>query len=93
MTGSPTTSQLGALKWLRERGGDGVFDRNQVLVARGERAGVMRSTWSKLEAHGLVERYLQNRRLRVTELGEAADLRNIHAAAPADAGPWSDGWQ
>lgn len=35
---SATTACLSALKWLRNRNGDGVFDRNQVLNAAGERA-------------------------------------------------------
>lgn len=33
-----TDSQKKALDWLAERGGDGVFDRNGVLLARGESA-------------------------------------------------------
>jgi len=74
---SATVAQLSALKWLRNRNGDGVFDRNQVLLAAGERAPVMRATWSRLEALGFVERYLNNRRLRVTAQGAAVDVRNI----------------
>lgn len=74
---SATTACLSALKWLRNRNGDGVFDRNQVLNAAGERAPVMRSTWNKLEAEGLVEKYLNNRRLRVTEKGVAIDLSRV----------------
>lgn len=74
---SPTDAQLAALKWLRNRNGDGVFDRNQVLVASGERAPVMRSTWSRLEGFGLIERYLNNRRARLTEAGRAVDLSRV----------------
>lgn len=74
---APTSSQLSALKWLRNRNGDGVFDKHQVLTAGGECAPVMRSTWSKLERVGLVERYLNNRRLRVTDLGRAADVSKV----------------
>lgn len=74
---SATTACLSALKWLRNRNGDGVFDRNQVLIAAGERAPVMRSTWNKLEAECLVEKYLNNRRLRVTEKGAAIDLSRV----------------
>ena len=74
---SPSAAQLSALKWLRNRNGDGVFDRNQVLNAGGERAPVMRSTWSKLESLGLVERYMNNRRLRVTEAGLLIDTTNV----------------
>lgn len=79
-----TDAQKSALLWLRNRNGDGVFDRNQVLNAAGERAPYFRSTWSKLEALGLVERYLAGRRLRVTASGKAVDLRGISENAPAD---------
>lgn len=72
-----TPSMLSALLWLKNRNGDGVFDRNQVLTAAGERAPIMRSTWSKLEAAGLVERYLNNRRLRITDAGKLVDLRGV----------------
>lgn len=78
---SATDSQLAALKWLRNRTGDGVFDRHQVLTAAGERAPVMRSTWTKLERLGLVERYLNNRRLRVTDIGRAADVSKVRESA------------
>jgi hypothetical protein len=52
-----TKSQQFALRWLREHGGDGVFDRNGVLLAMGERAPIMRTTWNVLGAAGLVEFY------------------------------------
>jgi hypothetical protein len=52
-----TKSQQAALKWLRERNGDGVFDRNGILLAAGETAPFMRSTWNALRDHGLVEFY------------------------------------
>ncbi len=79
MTASP--AMLSALKWLRSRNGDGVFDRNQVLVAGGERAPVMRSTWSKLAKLGLVELYLNRRRVRVTVDGLSVDMSKIQEAA------------
>lgn len=72
---------LSALKWLRKRNGDGVFDKNQVLLAAGERAPVMRSTWNKLEAAGLVEHYLDRRRIRVTAAGLRVDLSNVGESA------------
>lgn len=73
-----TGSQLSALKWLRNRNGDGVFERNsQVLVAAGERAPVMRSTWNRLAGLGLVEFYLARRRLRVTEAGLLVDVSTV----------------
>lgn len=72
-----TDAQKSALKWLANRTGDGVFDRHQVLTAAGERAPVMRSTWTRLERAGLVERYLSNRRLRITDEGRALDLSRV----------------
>lgn len=74
---SATPAQLSALKWLVNRNGDGVFaGPGQVLLAAGERAGVMRGTWSKLEQLGFVERY-NRRRLRVTDAGKAVDLTRV----------------
>ncbi len=79
-----TPSMLSALLWLKNRNGDGVFDRNQVLTAAGERAPIMRSTWSKLEAAGLVERYLNNRRLSITDAGKLVDLRGVRESEASD---------
>lgn len=72
-----TRHQRAALLWLRNRNGDGMFDRNGVLLAGGERAPVMRSTWNSLAGAGLVELYLDRRRVRVTEAGQALDLRGV----------------
>lgn len=83
-----TSSQKSALLWLRNRNGDGVFDRNGVFVAGGERAPYMRSTWNKLEADGAVEFYLNRRRLRVTDAGKAVDLRQVRENEPCD--DWSE---
>lgn len=52
-----TASQRDALKWLRDHNGDGCFDRNGVLLAGGESAPFMRSTWNGLRDLGLVEFY------------------------------------
>lgn len=72
-----TGAMKAALKWLRARNGDGVFEtNNSVLLAAGERAPVMRSTWNKLAAEGLVEFYAK-RRMRVTDTGKALDLSNV----------------
>ena len=49
-----TKAQRDALQWLAEHNGDGVFDRYGVLLAAGELAPVMRSTWNALAALGLV---------------------------------------
>ena len=63
---SMSRSMVDALRWLRERGGDGVFaDRShQVLYARGEKAPFTRSTWNALRDLGAVEFY-GNRRCRI----------------------------
>jgi hypothetical protein len=52
-----TKSQSNALRWLADRNGDGVFDRNGVLLAAGELAPFMRSTWNALRDLGLIEFY------------------------------------
>lgn len=75
----PTSAQLSALKWLVNRGGDGVFGErgnHTVLLAMGERAPIMRGTWSKLEKMGLVESY-GHRRLRVTTRGMLVNLSKV----------------
>jgi hypothetical protein len=74
-----THSQEQALVWLRKRGGDGMFDRNGILLAGGETAPHTRTTWNALRDAGYVEQYWpQGRkgrgRLRLTAkaAGEAA---------------------
>lgn len=58
MSAAPLTpNQAAALKWLREHTGDGCFDRNGVLLAAGETAPFMRSTWNALRDAGKVEIY------------------------------------
>lgn len=52
-----TKPQAEALRWLLEHSGDGVFDRYGVLLAAGELAPFMRSTWNRLRDLGLVEFY------------------------------------
>lgn len=49
-----TDSQKKALKWLRDRGGSGTFDKHGVLIASGEGAPFMRSTWNGLQKIGLL---------------------------------------
>lgn len=51
---APTKSQLRALLWLKNRGGEGVFNKHNVLLDQGELAGVMRATWNTLADDGLV---------------------------------------
>ena len=86
MSDVPTRSQLSALKWLIVRGGDGVFgekSNNSVLLCAGDRAPVMRGTWSKLEKLGLVEKH-GIKRLRVTNDGRSVDLSKITESTSGD---------
>lgn len=52
-----TEAQRQAFNWLADHNGDGLFDRDGVLVAAGERAPFMRSTWNALADLGLAEFY------------------------------------
>lgn len=52
-----TPSQRDALDWLKKHNGDGCFDKNGVVLAAGESAPFMRSTWNGLRDLGLVEFY------------------------------------
>lgn len=62
-----------ALKWLAGRNADGCFDQNGVVLAGGQTAPFMRSTWNKLRDAGLVEFYNPagkgRGRLRLTDAG------------------------
>lgn len=50
-------SQAAALKWLRDRGGDGCFDKHGVALAAGESAPFTRTTWNALRDAGLIRFY------------------------------------
>lgn len=76
-----TNAQKSALKWFKNRGGDGMFDKTNCLIARGERAGVMRGTWSILEKAGYVERYANGKRMKITDQG---NLMNVAMVAEAE---------
>jgi hypothetical protein len=78
-----TAAQKSALLWLRNRNGDGMFDRPHggVVLASGDYAPVMRSTWNALSTIGLVEFYASNRRIRVTTAGKALNLRDVEESA------------
>ncbi len=52
-----SVAQSEALKWLRDRGGDGCFDNNGIVLAGGETAPVMRATWNALRDLRLIEFY------------------------------------
>lgn len=43
-----TKAQRAALRWFYNRGGDGMFNKGQVMLARGELAAVERKTWNAL---------------------------------------------
>lgn len=79
-----TKNQLCALKWLINRNGDGLFEKrnHSVLVAAGERAPIMRSTWTALAKAGMVEFYHENKRVRVTDAGKAVKLGMIEESQP-----------
>lgn len=66
-----TAALRDALKWLAEHNGDGVFAKDGVLLAGGERAPFMRSTWNRLRDLGRVEFY-QGKRVRLTAGGSNA---------------------
>ncbi len=74
-----TEAMLSALKWLRNRGGDGVFGEKSnktVLLAGGDRAPIMRVTWTRLCAAGLCESH-GHLRLRETAAGRKIDLAEV----------------
>ena len=52
-----TKSQQEALDWLIKHTGDGIFDKNGVLLAAGESGPHTRSTWNALRDLGKVEFY------------------------------------
>lgn len=52
-----TKAQVDALDWLREHNGEGTFTRDGTLLAAGEIAPVMRTTWNILASVGAVEFY------------------------------------
>ena len=67
-----TEPQRAALKWLRERGGSGVFgSRGGVPLAAGDWAPFMRSTLNVLRDWGLVD--IHGRRVQVTDDGTKLD--------------------
>lgn len=73
-----TEAQYDALKWLSQHNGDGLFDKEGVLLAAGERAPVMRSTWNALRDVGLVEFYLK-KRVRLSVAGKAVFAPAVRA--------------
>ena len=72
-----TEAERAALKWLCDHGGDGVFGKKSVVLAGGEWAPFMRSTWNALRDSELVEFYGppggSGTRLRVTPFGATFD--------------------
>ncbi|MBS7699196.1 MULTISPECIES: hypothetical protein [unclassified Chelatococcus] len=55
MANTLTKSQVEALRWLREHNGEGMFTNVGTLLAAGEIAPVVRSTWNALAQAGFVE--------------------------------------
>lgn len=76
---SLTNAQKEALEWLQKHNGDGLFDRNGMLVAGGERAPFMRSTWNALRDAGLLEFY--GKRPDGTGRGRARIIKSEAAGA------------
>lgn len=66
-----TKAQRKALRWLYNRGGEGVFNNHQVLLARGELAGVMRATWNALAKTNTPCIEIYKRRVSITGAGIA----------------------
>lgn len=66
-----TKSQRAALKWLRDRGGTGLFGKRGVLLAAGEWAPFTRGTWNALREQEFV--VFEGRRVTVNEAGLALD--------------------
>lgn len=64
-----TPSQQQAAAWLRDHNSSGVFDRNGVLLAAGETAPVMRSTWNALRDLGCVTINRETKRVELTADG------------------------
>ena len=62
-----TKAQARALEWLRARNGTGVWEKPgaTVLIAAGERAPFMRSTWNALRDAGLIS--IVGRRVTIIE--------------------------
>lgn len=92
-----TDSQRAALTWLRRHGSDGLFCKDGVLMACGERAPFMRSTWNALVKEGVAEFYGDGRgRIRLTGNSSAVhgvsdeDLEKRQAAMSPH--PMDDGY-
>ncbi len=76
MSSEPTRAQLSALKWLAHRNGEGVFNRDGVLMAGGDLAPVQRRTWARLTSLGLCG-IPALKRLELTPAGRALDLSGV----------------
>ena len=71
-----TLAQKSALKWLRNRNGTGVFGKDGVLIAAGERAPIRRQTWNRLIELELMN--VDGKRISVTNYGRAVDLTGVY---------------
>jgi len=75
-------SQRLALLWLRNRGGEGVFNKDDVLIARGELAPVARPTWRKLQSAGLIGSRAPHC-VHLTRQGKNFDLHGVEESQAA----------
>jgi hypothetical protein len=80
-----THAQKRALKWLQNRNGGGYFGKDNVFVAGGDRAPVMRATWNSLSKLFLVEFYHGKRRMRLTEAGRTFDTAGVQESEGQEA--------
>ena len=70
-----TEAKRAALKWLRDRNGTGVFDRDGVLLAGGELGPFMRSTWNKLRDEGFL--VIEKKRVTLLPAAYAVDVGRV----------------
>jgi hypothetical protein len=77
-----TNAQQQACAWLSERSGTGLWTKNGTLMAGGEIAPIMRSTWNVLRDAGCVE--FSSGRVNLLEMGTRfASLRDYYAIPQA----------
>lgn len=77
-------AQQQACAWLAEHNGSGCWGHDGVLIAGGERAPIMRSTWNALKSRGWVA-FEKGTRVEITEEG-----RKIAARKPFDVNHYSN---
>lgn len=87
-----TKAQRAAVKWFHNRGGDGMFTKGQVLLARGELAGVDRRTWNALaSATPPLIQYSTGKgfkRVTITEAGKLVAMNFLGSEADTVEDDW-----